>query len=61
MSYEIKPHYNFLVEAKKLKKRYHSFESDLEAFKESLQKDPFQGDELYPGIRQMARELGFKV
>jgi mRNA-degrading endonuclease RelE of RelBE toxin-antitoxin system len=60
MSYEIKPHRDFLVEAKKLKKRYHSFESDLENFKESLQKNPFQGDELYPGIRKIRMAIASK-
>ena len=60
MSYEIKPHRDFLVEAKKLKKRYHSFESDLEDFKESLQKNPFQGDELYPGIRKIRMAIASK-
>ena len=35
MSYEIKPSVTFLVEAKKLKKRYRCFEDDLDDFKES--------------------------
>ena len=58
MSYEIKPSVTFLVEAKKLKKRYRSFEDDLDDFKESLQENPFQGAELYPGIRRFTESLG---
>lgn len=53
MSYEINPTKTFLIEAKKLKKRYHSFENDLEYFKESLQGNPYQGTELCPGIRKI--------
>ena len=45
MSYEIKPSVTFLVDAKKLKERYRSFEDDLDDFKESLQENPFQGAE----------------
>jgi mRNA-degrading endonuclease RelE of RelBE toxin-antitoxin system len=60
MSYEIKTHTTFLIEAKKLKKRYHSFVDDLEDFKESLQKNPFQGVELYPGIRKIRMPIASK-
>lgn len=60
MSYEISPHRDFLLEAKRLKKRYHSFEDDLEDFKESLQENPFQGAELYPGIRKIRMPIASK-
>lgn len=60
MSYEINPHHDFLLEAKKLKKRYPSFESDLEDFKDSLQKNPFQGTELFPGIRKIRMSIKSK-
>lgn len=50
MSYEINPTKTFLRGAKVLKKRYHSFDTDLEDFKKSLQANPFQGAELSPGI-----------
>ena len=53
MNFEISPTRDFLVEAKKLKKRYRSFENDLEDFKDSLQKNPYQGAELCPGIRKI--------
>ncbi|MBR3479142.1 MAG: addiction module toxin RelE [Prevotella sp.] len=60
MSYEIKPHNNFLIEAKKLKKRYHSFKDDLEDFTKELQKNPLQGAELYPGIRKIRMPIASK-
>ena len=39
--------------AKVLKKRYKSFMKDLEDFKDSIIKNPFQGVELVPGIRKV--------
>lgn len=39
--------------AKVLKKRYKSFMKDLEDFKDSIIKNPFQGSELVPGIRKV--------
>ena len=60
MSYEISPHKTFLVEAKRLKKRYRSFNDDLEAFKNSLEENPFQGAELSPGIRKIRMAIGSK-
>ena len=60
MSYEISPHKTFLVEAKKLKKRYRSFNDDLEDFKASLQDNPFQGAELCPGIRKIRMPIASK-
>lgn len=59
MSFEISPTYDFLAAAKKLRKHYRSFDDDLEDFKDSLQKNPYQGAELCPGIRRMANEMGF--
>ena len=60
MNFEISPTHDFLVEAKKLKKRYHSFEDDLENFKDSLQKNPYQGAELCPGIRKIRMAIASK-
>lgn len=60
MSYAIKSTKAFLVGAKKLKKRYHSFEDDLESFKASLQENPFQGTELCPGIRKIRMAIASK-
>lgn len=58
--------YNFLVssyfkkEAKKLAKKYHSFAQDLMLLKESLQDNPLQGVELYPGIRKIRMSIKSK-
>ena len=60
MAYEIKPTQTFLSEAKRLKKRYDSFESDLEDFKKNLQDNPLQGAELCPGIRKIRMAITSK-
>lgn len=60
MSYEINPTKTFLIEAKKLRKRYRSFENDLEDFKESLQENPYQGTELCPDIRKIRMTIDSK-
>ena len=46
--------------AKVLKKRYKSFIDDLEDFKDSIIKNPFQGVELVPGIRKVRMTIGSK-
>ena len=55
---------NFTTEfakgAKVLKKRYKSFMVDLEKFKESIMKNPFQGSELVPGIRKVRLSIESK-
>ena len=53
MSYSIKVTSNFAKEAKRLAKKYPSFKKDYEEFKNSLQENPLQGDELTPGIRKI--------
>ena len=53
MSYSIKVTSNFAKEAKRLAKKYPSFKKDYEVFKNSLQENPLQGDELTPGIRKI--------
>ena len=60
MSYVINPHKSFLAEAKRLKKRYRSFNDDLEDFKKRLQENPFQGAELCPGIRKIRMSIKSK-
>lgn len=60
MSYVINPHKSFLAEAKRLKKRYRSFNDDLEDFKKRLQENPFQGAELCPGIRKICMSIKSK-
>ena len=46
--------------AKVLKKRYKSFMKDLEDFKGSIIKNPFQGAELVPGIRKVRMTIESK-
>ena len=46
--------------AKVLKKRYKSFMNDLEDFKDSIMKNPFQGAELVPGIRKVRMTIKSK-
>ena len=46
--------------AKILKKRYKSFKHDLEDFKDSIAKNPFQGAELVPGIRKVRMAIESK-
>ena len=60
MNYQIEPTKTFLVEAKKLGKRYRSLKDDLNQFKISLQENPFQGVELCPGIRKIRMAISSK-
>lgn len=46
--------------AKVLKKRYRSFMTDLEKFKNSIMKNPFQGAELVPGVRKVRMPIESK-
>ena len=46
--------------AKVLKKRYKSFMNDLEDFRNSIIKNPFQGVELVPGIRKVRMTIESK-
>lgn len=50
----------FFRGAKILKKRYKSFMNDLEDFKESIMRNPFQGAELVPGIRKIRFPIASK-
>lgn len=46
--------------AKVLRKRYKSFMNDLENFKDSIMKNPFQGAELVSGIRKIRMTIESK-
>lgn len=50
MSFEVHYTSNFAKAAKALAKRYRSLKSDLSDFIDSIESNPFQGDELTPGI-----------
>lgn len=60
MSYSIKVTSNFAKEAKRLAKKYPSFKKDYEKFKNSLQENPLQGDELTPSIRKIRMAIKSK-
>jgi mRNA-degrading endonuclease RelE of RelBE toxin-antitoxin system len=51
MSYEIIRHKDFDISFKRLAKRHRSLIDDYEDFLDGLEKNPFQGAELSPGIR----------
>lgn len=53
MSFEIRPTPRFARELKALAKRHRSLKEDMANFARSLSENPFQGDELSPGIRKI--------
>lgn len=60
MNWKIEFTREFVRGAKILKKRYKSFISDLELFKNSIMENPYQGAELVPGIRKIRMSVGAK-
>ena len=60
MSFAVQTIDYFDAEAKKLGKRFRSFADDIEKFKESIKKNPYQGTELSPGIRKVRMAIGTK-
>lgn len=60
MSYKIVTTHDFAKEAKRLSKKYPSFKNDLGDFISSLQDNPFQGVELYKGIRKIRLSIKSK-
>ena len=60
MNFEIQTTSYFDVEAKRLSKRHRSFIDDLQTFRESLMKNPYQGTELSPGIRKIRLTIDSK-
>lgn len=53
MNFEIIPTQDFIKSLKALAKRYRSMKQDILHFTESLENNPYQGDELTPGIRKI--------
>lgn len=51
---------DFLKSMKALSKRYRSFKQDFKEFSESLERNPFQGIELSPGIRKIRMAIASK-
>lgn len=60
MNFEIEATENFRRSLKMLSKRYHSLRHDFEGFVKSLRENPFQGDELTPGIRKIRMAITSK-
>lgn len=60
MSFDVKTTSRFEKSAKSLYKRRRSLKSDLDNFITSLEINPFQGDELCPGIRKIRMAITSK-
>lgn len=60
MNYEIVLTKSFLKSLKGLAKRYRSIKQDISNFSKSLEKNPFQGVELSPGIRKIRMAITSK-
>lgn len=60
MNFEIIPTPDFERAFKALAKRHRSLKQDMLDFTESLENDPFQGDELTPGIRKIRMAITSK-
>lgn len=60
MNFNIKATESFRKSLKKLSKRHRSLKQDFEDFVKSLLENPFQGDELSPGIRKIRMAIASK-
>lgn len=60
MSFEVIPTPDFEKAFKALAKKHRSLRQDFKDFAESLQSNPFQGDELSPGIRKIRMAITSK-
>lgn len=60
MNYNIEATEDFRKALKKLAKRYKSFANDFKEFSKSLSENPFQGDELTPGVRKIRMAISSK-
>ena len=60
MSFEIQTTSYFDTEAKRLAKRHRSFTRDLQDFRDSIMKNPYQGTEMSPGIRKIRLTIDSK-
>lgn len=61
MDIEFIPLKEFLRNAKRLKKKYPSFQEDLENLKEFLSKHPHHGDRISEHLRKVRLEVGSKT
>ncbi len=60
MNFEIKATEEFRKSLKSLSKRHRSLRYDFEEFTKSLRDNPFQGDELFPGLRKIRMAISSK-
>ncbi len=60
MNFDVIPTPNFERSFKTLAKRHRSLKMDILEFTKSLQTNPFQGDELFPGIRKIRMTITSK-
>lgn len=60
MSFEILTTPDFDREVKALAKKYRSLPNDLKSLSQSLSENPFQGDEIAPGIRKIRMAIAAK-
>ena len=60
MSFNVEATEDFRKAFKKLAKRYRSFASDFKEFTKSLEENPYQGDELTPGVRKIRMAITSK-
>lgn len=60
MKWNVEPTHEFERMAKKLYKKYKSLIEDLNDFRKELEKNPFQGVVLYPGIRKIRMAIKSK-
>lgn len=60
MKFDIIPTPDFEKSFKSLAKRYRSLKKDIIDFTDSLEENPYQGDELSPGVRKIRMAIASK-
>ena len=60
MEIEIRVGSEFLIQFKRLSKKYHSLKSDIKDLKDSLVIDPYQGTSLGKGVRKVRMAIASK-
>lgn len=60
MNFKVIPTPTFAKSLKALAKRHKSMKADMDAFRKSLEEDPFQGTELTPGVRKIRMAITSK-
>lgn len=60
MNFKVIPTPTFAKSLKALAKRHKSMKADMDAFRKSLEEDPFLGTELTPGVRKIRMAITSK-